>query len=106
MGITRSPGELATELGLSRPTVSNPLRAMEVAEIVTRHVPASDGRRIDVAASARAVRLLDRFDRAAAEVLAESIAALDESDRAAHEAAVGPLERLRDAVQNSASAHP
>lgn len=106
VGLTRSPGELATELGLSRPTVSNLLRAMEIAGLITRHVPSSDGRRVDVAASAHAVRLLERFDRAAAEFLAESIAALAESDRAAIEAAVGPLERLRDAVQNSTSAHP
>ena len=106
VGITRSPGELATELGLSRPTVSNLLRAMEIAGLVTRQVPSGDGRRIDVAASARAVRLLERFDRAAAEVLAESFAALAESDRAALDAAVGPLERLRDVVQNAAASHP
>lgn len=103
VGSTRSSGELATELGLSRPTVSNLLRAMETAGLVTRHVPSSDGRRVDVAASARAVSLLERFDRAAAEVLAESIAALAESDRVAIETAVGPLERLRDVVQNAAS---
>ena len=70
-GRESSPGELADELGLSRPTISNLLRDMERAKLVTRRGSTDDRRRVVVAASDRALDLLARFDRAGAEVLAE-----------------------------------
>jgi DNA-binding MarR family transcriptional regulator len=102
-GVVRSPGELATELGLSRPTVSNLLRGMEQAGLVTREVPAADRRRVEVRASARALGLLERFDRASAAILDQALAGLDDADRAALAAALPALERLRDAVQGVAT---
>lgn len=101
-GAARSPGELAAELGLSRPTVSNLLKAMESAGLVTREVPEGDRRRVEVRASARAIGLLERFDRASAAILAEALAGLGDADRAALAAAVPALERLRDEVQAAA----
>lgn len=101
-GVVRSPGELAVELGLSRPTVSNLLRAMEAAGLVTREVPAADRRRVEVRASTRALGLFERFDRASADVLVEALALLTDDERAALTAALPAFERLRDVVQDAA----
>ena len=48
--------DLATELGLSRPTVSNLLKAMEAAGLVVRTAAADDRRRVEVSASGRTAR--------------------------------------------------
>ncbi|GAA1793643.1 MarR family winged helix-turn-helix transcriptional regulator [Agromyces lapidis] len=101
-GVVRSPGELAVDLGLSRPTVSNLLKAMEAAGLVTREVPTGDRRRVEVHASKRALGLFDRFDRASANVLDEALAALSDDDRALLADALPALERLRDVVQDAA----
>ncbi|MFD5863611.1 MarR family winged helix-turn-helix transcriptional regulator [Agromyces sp. NPDC127015] len=101
-GVMRSPGELATELGLSRPTVSNLLKAMESAGLVTREVPETDRRRVEVRASTRALSLFDRFDGASEAILVASLARLDDADRAALAVALPALERLRDVVQEAA----
>jgi DNA-binding MarR family transcriptional regulator len=98
-GRESSPGELADELGLSRPTISNLLRDMERAKLVTRRGSTDDRRRVVVAASDRALDLLARFDRAGAEVLAEVLGRLGDDDRRALDAALPALERLRDAVE-------
>ncbi|MGX5696021.1 MarR family winged helix-turn-helix transcriptional regulator [Agromyces soli] len=98
----RSPGELAAELGLSRPTVSNLLRDMEHDGLVTREASAADRRRVEVRASTRALGLLARFDRASAAILVATLAELDDADREALAAALPALERLRDAVQRAA----
>lgn len=99
VGTERTPGELAAELGLSRPTISNLLRDMEGTGLITRRGATEDRRRVLVAASARAIDLLDRFDRASATVIAEVLDRLGDEDRRALDDAVGALERLRDAVE-------
>lgn len=103
-GAVRPPGELAEELGLSRPAVSNLLKTMEAAGLVTRHVAEVNRRYVDVKASPRAVRRLARFDRASAKRLGEAIEALTEGEREALVAALPALERVRDEVQAAARA--
>jgi DNA-binding MarR family transcriptional regulator len=100
-GRESSPGELADELGLRRPTISNLLRDMERANLVTRRSATDDRRRVVVAASDRALDLLARFDRASADVLAEVLGRLSAHDRRALDAALPALERLRDAVEDA-----
>ena len=95
----RSPAEIAEELSLSRTTVSNLLRTMEAAGLITREADPLDGRRVEVRASARAIGLLRRFDDASAALLAESVDALSPAERAALSAALPALERLRDEMQ-------
>lgn len=99
-GTERTSGELAEELGLSRPTISNLLRDMEGAGLVTRQAATEDRRRVLVAASARALDLLARFDHASATVLADVLDRLGDADRRALDDALGALERLRDAVEH------
>lgn len=95
-GTTRSPAMIAEELSLSRTTVSNLLGTMETAGFVTRDADPHDGRRVEVRASERAVRLLERFDEASASILAAAIARLSDDERAALASAVPALERARD----------
>jgi DNA-binding MarR family transcriptional regulator len=97
-GSAATPGELAHRLGLSRPTVSNLLRAMESAGLITRTPRAGDRRQVQVAASARALDLFERFDRAGAALVADAAATLRAADRQALAAALPALERLRDAI--------
>jgi DNA-binding MarR family transcriptional regulator len=97
-GVVATPGELATRLGMSRPTVSNLLRAMESAGLIVRRQRDDDRRGVTVAASARALDLFQRFDLASARLIAAAAATLSEPDRAALAAAAPALDRLRAAL--------
>ncbi|WP_435749185.1 MarR family winged helix-turn-helix transcriptional regulator [Microbacterium sp. PMB16] len=93
-GISRGPAEIADRLRLSRSTVSNLLGAMEAARLVERMPAVSDGRRVEVRASAEALDLFDRFDAANSALVTQAAAQLDPSERAALDAALPVLERL------------
>ncbi|MGI9822974.1 MarR family winged helix-turn-helix transcriptional regulator [Agromyces sp. Marseille-Q5079] len=99
VGTTRSPVELADDLSLNRTTVSNLLKAMEGAGLVTREADPADRRRVGVRASAKAEHLLGRFDEASTALLAEALADVADADIRALAAALPTLERLRDALQ-------
>lgn len=102
-GTVRPPGELAAELGLSRPAVSNLLKSLEADGLITRHVAASNRRYVDVRASRRAIRRLARFDRASAKRLSDAAGELTPGEREALLAALPALEHLRDAVRRTAA---
>ncbi|WP_308798269.1 MarR family winged helix-turn-helix transcriptional regulator [Agromyces silvae] len=104
-GVVRPPGELAAELGLSRPAVSNLLKTLEADGLITRHHAETNRRYVDVKASKRAIRRLARFDRASAKRLGEAAGQLSEAERDALIAALPALEHLRDAVRAVGAAH-
>jgi DNA-binding MarR family transcriptional regulator len=104
VGAVRSPAEIAEELSLSRPTVSNLLRTMEAADLIVREPDPVDRRRVAVRASTRAATLLRRFDEASERLLAAAMSSLPEADRTALAAALPSLERLRDEIQAHARA--
>lgn len=104
-GVVRPPGELASELGLSRPAVSNLLKSLEADGMITRHVAEANRRYVDVRASSRAIRRLARFDRASAKRLREAAGELTPGEREALVAALPALEHLRDAVRAASAAH-
>lgn len=93
-GTSRGPAEIADRLRLSRPTVSNLLGTMEAEGLVERAPDPSDGRRVTVRASARALDLFDRFDAANAALVARATEALGDEDRAALGRALPALENL------------
>lgn len=93
-GTSRGPAEIAARLRLSRSTVSNLLGAMEGDGLIERSPAPSDGRRVVVRASARALDLFDRFDSANSALVAQATAKLDDDERSALTAAVPALERL------------
>jgi DNA-binding MarR family transcriptional regulator len=97
-GTVAAPGELAQRLGLSRSTVSNLLRAMEANGLIARQQRTDDRRQVAVLASARALDLFDRFDRASAQLVAAAAATLSIQDHETLAAALPALRRLRDAI--------
>lgn len=97
-GTAMAPSELAERLDLSRSTVSNLLRAMDSAGLVTRNPRTDDRRQVQVSVSVKALDLFERFDHAGAALVAEAAAALPAADHQALAAALPALERLRDAI--------
>lgn len=93
-GIAKGPAEIAAQLRLGRPTVSNLLGAMESEGLIERTPDPSDGRRVVVTASPRALDLFERFDSASSRLVVEASAQLDTVERTALSAALPALERL------------
>lgn len=63
-----APSELATELHLSRPTVSRILDGVEKMGLVKRMPGKEDGREMEVRPTAKAIALADRLNAASGEV--------------------------------------
>ncbi|MFT3798069.1 MarR family winged helix-turn-helix transcriptional regulator [Microbacterium sp.] len=95
-GTVASPSELAAALGLSRPSVSNLLAAMERTGLAARRPHERDGRQVDVVASERALAYFERFDAANAALVDGLAAELTPGEVAAIDRALPALERLRD----------
>lgn len=98
-GTVVAPSELADRLGLSRPTVSNLLTAMEASGLVERRPGSGDRRRVAIATTARAHDLFARFDQTSGALVDAAAAALTPEDRTALATALPALERLREALQ-------
>ncbi|MBT0566119.1 MarR family winged helix-turn-helix transcriptional regulator [Williamsia sp. CHRR-6] len=91
----RSPqgsGELATELHLARPTVSNVVGALTAAGYVTRVPGVGDQRRVLLAPTPLALRMLDRYDATSRRLLDEIIDDLSADQRATLAAAIAVLD--------------
>lgn len=95
-----TPAELAEELALARPTVSNLLRDLEAAGHVTRAQSEVDRRSVILTITEQARDLQDAFQRGRGEVVTSAWAALDESDRTALAAATPSLRRLADRLHH------
>lgn len=89
-----APSRAAAELNVAQSTISNLLRTMTSDDLVERLPTPGDGRGAMLVASARARELLDRYDRASAAMLRETLARLSAADRRAVESAVPALWRL------------
>ena len=96
-----TPAELAQRLGLARPTVSNLLRDLEAAGLVTRARSEVDRRSVILTITEQARDVQDAFHRGRGLVVTSAWAALDESDRAALAAATPSLRRLADLLHDS-----
>lgn len=93
-GTALGPAQIAAKLRLSRPTVSNLLGTMEASGLVERRSDPSDGRRVLVRASDRALDLFGRFDVASTALVQRATAALDAEERTTLADALPVLERL------------
>jgi len=96
-----TPAELAQRLALARPTISNLLRDLEAAGLVTRARSAVDGRSVTLTITEQARVLQDAFQRGRGEVVTSAWAALDDGDRTALAAATPSLRRLADRLHDS-----
>jgi DNA-binding MarR family transcriptional regulator len=99
-----TPAELAQQLTLARPTVSNLLRDLEAAGHVTRARSDVDGRSVMLTLTEQARDVQDAFQRGRAEVVTAAWAALDEADRTALAAATPSLRRLSERLHESTPA--
>ncbi|MDQ0649589.1 DNA-binding MarR family transcriptional regulator [Microbacterium natoriense] len=93
-GTAKGPAEIAAQLRLGRPTISNLLGAMESDGLVERGADPVDGRRVLVTASPRALDLFERFDSSSSRLVAEAVSRLGDAERSALSEALPALERL------------
>ncbi|WP_127791785.1 MarR family winged helix-turn-helix transcriptional regulator [Agromyces sp. LHK192] len=103
-GETRSPGEIAAILRLSRPTISNLLRAMEEGDLVERRTADHNHRQVEVRASRYAMEVYARFQVISTDIVALALEELTDEDIEAIEDALPALEHLRDHVRARARA--
>ncbi|MGJ0118083.1 MarR family winged helix-turn-helix transcriptional regulator [Williamsia sp. MIQD14] len=93
----RSPqtsGELAAGLNLARPTISNVLRAMTTARLVTRLPGADDLRQAWIAPTDHARDLLARYDRASSVLIDAVLSGLTPGQLAAVADALPVLQEI------------
>lgn len=100
-----TPAELADQLALARPTVSNLLRDLEAAGHVRREPSEVDRRSVILTITEQACAVQDAFVRGRGEVVTAAWAALDESDRTALTAATPALRRLADRLNEHTLPH-
>lgn len=93
--------EAAAALNTATPTVSNLLRSAERDGLVTRSTDEVDRRVSRIALTARAREVLDRYDRASQQLVAEAMSRMDEADRARLEQAAPALRALLEALQKT-----
>jgi DNA-binding MarR family transcriptional regulator len=93
-----SSTEIATRLGLARPTVSNLLKAMSGLRLIDRTASEDDLRSTLVGASARARVLLARYDRISAGILEEALGRVDPDARDALSRCAAALTQLAAAL--------
>lgn len=76
-----SPAQLADELHLARPTISNLIKGLVAEGIIERRPSELDGRSVLLAATTRGERIIDTFRRGRLEVLTDALASIPERDR-------------------------
>lgn len=99
-----SPAQLAEELRLARPTISNLVRGLVADGLVERTPSESDGRSVLLDATARGREVLLGFREGRAEVLAEALNDLRAADRRRLYAALPSLDRLLEKLDERAEA--
>ncbi|NTW42748.1 MAG: MarR family transcriptional regulator [Cellulomonadaceae bacterium] len=95
-----SSTEIATRLGLARPTVSNLLKSMSGLQLIDRTASEGDLRSTLVGASPRARVLLARYDRVSADILDEALGRLDPDTRDALSGCAAALTQLTAALSS------
>lgn len=89
-----TPGQLADDLHLARPTISNLVPELTAQGLVERHPSPVDGRSVVLVPTARARHVLKAFSRGRVEVLARAMEELPADDRELLISAMPSLERL------------
>jgi len=89
-----TPAQLADELHLARPTISNLIKGLQADGIVERRPSDTDGRSVVLAASPLGREILETFRRGRAEVLREAMNNLGRADRERIATALPSLESL------------
>ena len=94
-----TPAQLADELELARPTISNLVRELIVEGLIERRPSATDGRSVLLVPTEHARNVLQAFRRGRGEVMAQALAGLSPDDRERLTAALPPLRGLLKRLQ-------
>lgn len=95
----RTPAQLADDLHLARPTISNLVRDLTADGLVERHPAPADGRSVTLVPTERAEQMLTAFRQGRSEVMARALATLGDDDRARLTDALPALAQLLAAVR-------
>jgi DNA-binding MarR family transcriptional regulator len=95
----RTPAQLADDLHLARPTISNLVRDLTADGLIERRPAPTDGRSVVLVPTARAEAMLNAFRQGRSEVMAHAMASLPPADRESLSAALPALARLLDQVR-------
>jgi DNA-binding MarR family transcriptional regulator len=95
----RTPAQLADDLHLARPTISNVVRDLTADGLVERRPAPADGRSVVLVPTARAEAQLRAFRRGRSEVMAGALATLSAEEIAYLKAAMPALTKLLDTVR-------
>lgn len=96
-----SPSSAAALIRVAPSTVSNLARSMSAPRLVERIRPEYDQRTVVLTASAEALQLLKRYDRASSAALSSVIEELSDDDRVALEQSLPALGRLVAALESA-----
>jgi DNA-binding MarR family transcriptional regulator len=102
----RTPAQLADDLRLARPTISNLVRDLTADGLIERRPAPADGRSVLLVPTARAEEMLTAFRQGRSEVMARALAALSVEDRTRLSEALPALGHLLDEVRSQESANP
>ena len=102
----RTPAQLAADLHLARPTISNVVRDLSADGLIERRPAPGDGRSVVLVPTARAEALLTTFRQGRSEVMARALATLSDAERARIEEAVPALTKLLDTVRTQERRRP
>jgi DNA-binding MarR family transcriptional regulator len=95
----RTPAQLADDLHLARPTISNVVRELTADGLVERQPSPADGRSVLLVATDRAEAMLNVFRRGRSDVMARAVAELPAEDRERIVAALPSLALLLDKIR-------
>ncbi|GIM90625.1 MarR family winged helix-turn-helix transcriptional regulator [Paractinoplanes toevensis] len=95
----RTPAQLADDLHLARPTISNVVRDLTADGLVERRPSPADGRSVLLMPTARAEEMLDAFRQGRSEVMVRAVATLPDEDRERIVAALPSLALLLDRIR-------
>ncbi|MER7841117.1 MarR family transcriptional regulator [Streptomyces sp. NPDC096040] len=99
---TATPREVAVRLRIAPSTVSNLVRTMTAAGLVERTPSATDLRTVHLAASPKALGMLDRYDRTSTAALRRALDGLAPQNREVLERALPVLAELLGALEAEA----
>jgi DNA-binding MarR family transcriptional regulator len=101
-----SPAQLADELHLARPTISNLIRGLVADEIVERRPAEFDGRSVVLTPTERGRQILDTFREGRVEALREALQTIPADDRQTIAGALESLEVLLHRLEEMSGGEP
>jgi DNA-binding MarR family transcriptional regulator len=94
-----TPAQLAADLHLARPTISNLVRDLTADGLIERRPAPTDGRSVVLVPTARAEGMLNAFRQGRSEVMAHALAGLSAQEREQLAASLPAFKKLLERVR-------